>query len=76
MGLEFFLGVFWLTVVYLLKYRYMADILYATRSSVLPGIWCRKVKNYGVYETLMDALEVFEHGGRASAKVGNIEEWI
>jgi len=57
-------------------YRYMGDILYATRSSFLPGIWGRKVKKYGVYETLTDVLEVFEHGGRASAKVGNIEECI
>jgi len=28
------------------------------------------------YETLPDALEVFEHGSGASAKVGNIEEYI
>jgi len=54
----------------------MGDILYATRSSVLPGIWRRKVKKYGVYETLTDALEAFEYGGRASAKVGNMEECI
>jgi len=54
----------------------MGDILYATRSSILPGIWCRKVKKYRVYETVMDAVEVFEHGVRASANVGNIEECI
>jgi len=60
----------------LLKYRYIGDILYATGSSVLPGIWGRQVKMYGVYETLTNALEVFEHGARASAKVGNIEECI
>ena len=34
------------------------------------------MKEYGVYETLTDALRVFEHSGRQSAKVGNIEECI
>jgi len=59
-----------------LKYRHRGDILKATRSRVLQGIWLRKVKKYGVYETLTDVLEVFEHSSRASAKVGNIEDYI
>jgi len=61
---------------YMLKYRYMGDILHATSRSVILGIRWRKGKKYGVYKTLTDALEVFEHGGRVSAKVGNIKDCI
>jgi len=50
----------------LIKYTYVGDILYLIWRSVMPGIWGKQVKKYGVYETLMDAMEVFKYSGRAS----------